>query len=223
VLIAGDDEDPDLRPGVGLDLGPDWTTRPLGRPRLAFVRTPVWEHTGAITRDAFAGLCERWGDLVQEVKLPPAFERAHDWHKILMESDLANSLGALYNSGRDRMSDTLREMIERGQTYKAMDYSRARDGIFELNRQLDRIFASHDAILTPATSNAAPAGLAFTGSPMFCTLWTFCGVPAISLPILAGEAGMPMGAQLVARKGADARLLELARGLMIRERRAPGR
>jgi Asp-tRNA(Asn)/Glu-tRNA(Gln) amidotransferase A subunit family amidase len=120
------------------------------------------------------------------------------------------------------MSDTLREMIERGQTYKAMDYSRARDGIFELNRQLDRIFASHDAILTPATGNAAPAGLAFTGSPMFCTLWTFCGVPAISLPILAGEGGMPMGAQLVARKGADARLLELARGLMLRESRTPG-
>ena len=101
-LIIGDDKDPDVRPGVGLDLGPDWTTRPLGRPRLAFVRSPVWEHTAAITRDAFAGLNERWSDLVQEVELPPAFERAHEWHKILMESDLANSLGALYDSGKDR-------------------------------------------------------------------------------------------------------------------------
>lgn len=222
-LIAGDDQDPDVRPGVELDLGSDWTTRPLGRPRLAFVRTPVWEHTDAITRDAFVGLNERWSDLVQEVELPAAFEQAHEWHKILMESDLASNLGALYDSGKDRMSDTLREMIERGQTYRAMDYSRARDGIFELNRELDRIFARHDAILTPATGNAAPTGLTFTGSPMFCTIWTFCGVPAISLPILAGEAGMPMGAQLVTRKGADARLLELARGLMLRERRAPGR
>ncbi|MGH7377343.1 MAG: amidase, partial [Candidatus Methylomirabilales bacterium] len=50
-----------------------------------------------------------------------------------------------------------------------------------------------------------------TGSPIFCTIWTFCGVPAVSLPILRGATGMPMGAQVVGRKGEDAGLLRTAR------------
>mgnify|MGYP003542023678 CR=1 FL=1 len=48
------------------------------------------------------------------------------------------------------------------------------------------------------------------------------GVPAISLPLLQGEDGMPMGAQLVGRKGHDARLLGVARWLVERERRHGG-
>ncbi len=50
-----------------------------------------------------------------------------------------------------------------------------------------------------------------TGSPIFCTIWAFCGVPTVSLPILRGATGMPMGAQVVGRKGEDARLLRTAR------------
>jgi Asp-tRNA(Asn)/Glu-tRNA(Gln) amidotransferase A subunit family amidase len=116
-------------------------------------------------------------------------------------------------------------MIERGQRSLAVEYSRARDGIVELNRALEPIFAECDAILTPATQGAAPLGLAFTGSPMFCTIWTLCGVPAISVPILKGEDGMPMGAQLVGPRGSDARLLAFARWLVDSgsARHAPGR
>ncbi|MEE8623111.1 MAG: amidase, partial [Alphaproteobacteria bacterium] len=46
------------------------------------------------------------------------------------------------------------------------------------------------------------------------TIWTLCGTPAISLPILQGASGMPLGAQLVAAKGDDARLLRTARWLV---------
>jgi Asp-tRNA(Asn)/Glu-tRNA(Gln) amidotransferase A subunit family amidase len=50
-----------------------------------------------------------------------------------------------------------------------------------------------------------------TGSPIFCTIWAFCEVPTVSVPILRGATGMPMEAQLVGRKGDDARLLRTAR------------
>ena len=49
---------------------------------------------------------------------------------------------------------------------------------------------------------------------MFCTLWTFCGMPSINLPLLRAENGLPVGVQLVGRKGDDARLLRTARWLM---------
>ena len=38
----------------------------------------------------------------------------------------------------------------------------------------------------------APEGLESTGDASFCTLWSFCGVPAISLPLLEGPNGLPV-------------------------------
>ena len=45
------------------------------------------------------------------------------------------------------------------------------------------------------------------------TPWTFCGVPAITLPLLQGSDGLPIGVQLVGPRGDDARLLRTARWL----------
>ena len=83
-----------------------------------------------------------------------------------------------------------------------------------LNAILDEVFLQSDAILTPATTGEAPRGLQSTGSPIFCTIWTFCGTPAVTLPLLTGDAGLPIGVQLVGEKGDDARLLRTARWLI---------
>jgi Asp-tRNA(Asn)/Glu-tRNA(Gln) amidotransferase A subunit family amidase len=58
-----------------------------------------------------------------------------------------------------------------------------------------------------------------TGDPAFCTLWTLTGLPALSLPLLAGENGLPLGVQLVGPPGRDGRLLRTATALveMLRE------
>jgi aspartyl-tRNA(Asn)/glutamyl-tRNA(Gln) amidotransferase subunit A len=37
-----------------------------------------------------------------------------------------------------------------------------------------------------------------------------CGTPAISLPLLQGSHGLPIGVQLVGRRGDDARLVRTA-------------
>jgi Asp-tRNA(Asn)/Glu-tRNA(Gln) amidotransferase A subunit family amidase len=105
-------------------------------------------------------------------------------------------------------------MIERGQKVLAVDYNRAVSQIPVLNRALDKVFDWHDAILTPATTGEAPVGLESTGSPIFCTIWTLSGMPAITLPILQGSHGLPLGVQLVGSKGDDARLLRTARWLV---------
>jgi Asp-tRNA(Asn)/Glu-tRNA(Gln) amidotransferase A subunit family amidase len=76
------------------------------------------------------------------------------------------------------------------------------------------VFDEFDAILTPAAPGEAPRGLASTGNPVFCTTWTYLGVPAVTLPLLRSEAGLPLGVQLVGRRGNDARLLRTARWLV---------
>jgi Asp-tRNA(Asn)/Glu-tRNA(Gln) amidotransferase A subunit family amidase len=78
---------------------------------------------------------------------------------------------------------------------------------------LGRIFDRYDAILTPSAVGAAPRGLQSTGDPMFCTLWTFAGMPALNLPLMQGANGLPLGVQLVGPRHDDARLLRTARWL----------
>jgi Asp-tRNA(Asn)/Glu-tRNA(Gln) amidotransferase A subunit family amidase len=112
--------------------------------------------------------------------------------------------------------------MERGRRYTAVDYAAAVAAIPALNAALEPLFDEFDAILTPAAPGEAPQGLASTGNPIFCTPWTYLGTPAVTLPLLASPAGMPIGVQLVARRGNDARLLRTARWL-VRTLRADAR
>ena len=189
---------------------------PPAKPRLAFVKTPIWPNAEPDTQEAFTALAERLSDCVSEVALPDWAGDGLEWHRIIMESDLARSFHREYDTGRDRLSARLRGMIESGQAHRAVDYNNARDRAGDLGRALDEIFADYDAILTPATTGTAPHGLAQTGSPMFCTLWTLCGVPAITLPLLKGANGLPLGVQLVGARADDGRLLRTARWLVSR-------
>lgn len=214
-LIGFDQNDPDTRA----------LARPLLRetamreapvpPTLAFVRTPMWKLADAQCQAAFAGLAARLGERVEEHKLPVAFKDAWKWHRTIMEADLAKNFEPEYRRGRDKLSEALRGQIERGRRVRALDYNKALDQIPALNGTLNQLFdRGYDAILTPATAGTAPRGLTSTGSPAFCTLWTLCGLPAITLPLLQGADGLPLGVQLVGPHGDDARLLRSARWLM---------
>jgi Asp-tRNA(Asn)/Glu-tRNA(Gln) amidotransferase A subunit family amidase len=182
-------------------------------PRLAFVRTHLWDRLDADAAKAFENLADRFPGIVAEVVLPDWTAKGLDWHRTILEADLARSFTAEYEQGRDRLSPVLREMIERGQTHRAVDYNDALDGATRLHDAIAAVLRSYDAILTPGTTGTAPRGLESTGSPMFCTLWTLGGVPAVSLPLLKGQNGLPLGIQLVGRRGDDARLLRTARWL----------
>jgi len=228
-LIGYDELDPDTRPRPKPRLVEMASSEPPVTPRLAFVKTPVWEQAEETTREAFAELNEHINeaamaaesmatkmteDAVQELELPPLFDEALGWHADIMDADLAKSYAREYDTGRDKLSKKLCAMIERGQKILAVDYNRAVDGIELLNSLLPAIFAQCDAIITPATAGTAPKGLESTGSPAFCTIWTMCGTPAVTLPLMQGEDGLPLGVQLVGPKGEDARLLRTARWLV---------
>jgi Asp-tRNA(Asn)/Glu-tRNA(Gln) amidotransferase A subunit family amidase len=213
-LMAFDDRDPDLRPRTRPNLIDTATQEPLMTPRLAFVKTPAWDQADEDVQGAFAELEEFLGDRVEELDLSELLENAIDWHRAIMEADLAKNFRREYERGKNSLSETLQEMIERGQQCLAMDYNYAQEHIPALNSELDEILMEYDAIITPATTGEAPLGLESTGSPVFCTPWSLCGVPSISVPILQGSNGMPIGVQMISNKHDDARLLRTANWLL---------
>ena len=213
-LVGFDEEDPDTRAVARPPLAAVAASEPPLPPRLAFVRSPAWEHAEPATREAFAELVEALGEAVAEVELGASFARAVEMHRTIMEVEMAHNLHRDYEKGGDRLSAVLRKLIERGRGHAAVDYAAAVAGIPLLNGALDPVFDEFDAIVTPAAPGEAPHGLETTGDPIFCTLWTYLGTPAVTVPLLRSPAGMPLGVQLVGRRDGDARLLRTARWLV---------
>ncbi len=213
-VIAGHDPaDPATRPMAHPRLRQTALSEPPVKPSFALVKGPTWDAADADTKEGLTELREFLGDDCDEIPLPSAFEGAHDLLRVLMVAGFAKNLGPYYEKGPDQLSDVMREAIEEGRKVLAVDYNLAAEWIEVLNAGLAEIFARYDAILTPAAVGEAPQGLSSTGDPTFCTLWTLCGTPAITLPLLQGGAGMPIGLQVVGARGDDARLLRSARWL----------
>lgn len=212
-LMRFDERDSDMRLRARPDLVGICAGEPPIPPHFAFVKTPAWDQADEDTKSGFAELINFLGDRVEEIDLTDILQDSIELHRTIMEADLARSFRREYERGRERLSPTLCEMIERGRQCLATDYNEALERIPGLNRALDEILVEHDAIVTPAATGEAPIGLESTGSPVFCTPWSLCGVPSISLPILQGAHGMPVGVQLVSAKGDDARLLRTAHWL----------
>jgi len=213
-LAGFDQEDPDTRPVARPPFAAVAASEPPLPPSFAFVRSPVWEQAERTTREAFDELVASLGDTVSEVELGPSFGSAVDWHRTIMEVEMAYNLHRDYKKAGDQLSEPLRKLIERGRTFSAVDYLAAVGGIAPLNAAVDSIFDEYDAIVTPAAPGEAPRGLGSTGNPVFSSLWTYLGTPAVTLPLMQSEVGMPLGVQLVGRRGNDARLLRTARWLV---------
>ena len=215
-LTAYDDRDPDMTLRGRTRLAETAAEEPPVTPAIGFVKTAVWNQAEESTKEAFAEMAEFLGEGCDEVTLPGPFDNAVELHRTIMCADLAKSFAGYYERGKDQLSETLRGMIEEGQKTTAVDYNRAVEWRGVLNAGLEEVFERYDAILTPATAGEAPKGIETTGNPVFCTLWTYCGVPAITMPLMVGPEGLPLGVQLVGRLGDDARLLRTARWLASR-------
>jgi Asp-tRNA(Asn)/Glu-tRNA(Gln) amidotransferase A subunit family amidase len=213
-LVGIDEEDPDTRPVSRPPFAAVAASEPPLPPRFAFVKSPVWDQAETATREAFEALVDTLGESVSEIGLSGGFVRAIDLHRTVMEVEMAHNLHRDNEKFGGQLSAKLRQLIERGRDHRGIDYLAAVAGAAPLNATLDELFNEYDAILTPAAPGEAPLGLESTGNPIFCTIWTFLGTPAISLPLLQSEAGLPLGVQLVGRRGDDARLLRTARWLV---------
>ncbi|MCX5496195.1 amidase [Kaistia dalseonensis] len=212
VVEAIGGEDPLDEQSLGLSTaGLVEATSPInGRPRLAFIRSPYWLRTDPTTRAGLEALVESLDGAIDIVDLPPAFDAAADILSMIMAAGIAQTYREDFDKARPLMADVLVRIIEDGQRVSAtafLDAWAARD---TLRCLFDQIIAPYDAALTPSAIGVAPLRSDGTGDPIFASLWTLLGVPAISLPLLQGAHGLPLGVQLVSGTRQDRRLLSTA-------------
>lgn len=213
-LSAYDPRDGDMvsTPKAALSSGLDV---PIDRaPRFAFVLSPAGAVPEPEAAEAYQAYAASFGGRAEVVvtDLPSDFDGALRLQQIVQFSDIAKNYGAMADANPQLMSEKLKEVIAEGRSFKAADIAAARAERDPLYDALRPLLVNYDAILTPAATGPAPKGLSSTGSPQFNALWTYLGMPAISLPLLQ-VGGLPLGVQLVGARGDDARLLRVAKWL----------
>ncbi len=213
-LFGYDADDPATTLAAAPRLAEAAAAKPPVRPTFAFVKQPAWEIAAPEMQEGFAELCEVLGETCDEVELPGHFADAMNFCSLVQTAELAKSYYHYERRGRDQLSEDMQQTIDAGRRILAHDYMAALDWPRILNGALEAVFNRYDAIITPAAPGPAPEGLGSTGNPAFNGTWTFCGMPAVSLPLLQAESGLPMGVQLVGQRGNDGRLLRTARWLV---------
>jgi Asp-tRNA(Asn)/Glu-tRNA(Gln) amidotransferase A subunit family amidase len=113
-----------------------------------------------------------------------------------------------FNEYGDRLHD-LAALVRDGLQIPVERYDEARRYISESKARIAERYKVTPVILAPAATGPAPLGLASTGDARMNAPWTALGTPAISVPMPVGK-GLPLGLQLTADHGQDARVLRTA-------------
>jgi Asp-tRNA(Asn)/Glu-tRNA(Gln) amidotransferase A subunit family amidase len=113
-----------------------------------------------------------------------------------------------FNEHGSRLAD-LADLVREGLQIPVERYDEARRYIAECRTRLVELYKATPVILVPAATGPAPLGLASTGDPRMNAPWTALGTPAISIPMPV-QNGLPLGLQLTAEHGQDARVIRTA-------------
>jgi len=213
-LMARSVEDIALLRDILLGADPKPLPAEAAKPRIGFCRTPLWDNTESTTQrlleDAASQLA-RAGAAVKDAVLPPGFTRIPDAHRAVSSFEFTRNFTWEIEQHWNEISETLRNgRLKDGMATSLERYREAREFLAACRYTLDQFFENYDVLLTPAAAGEAPVGLHSTGYTGFCTIWTSTHVPAVTLPVLRGPNGLPVGAQLIARRDRDRELFAFA-------------
>ena len=186
---------------------------PLYEPKFIFYKTKNWKNIDKESQKSFEYFIETFKKNIEVFDTPSYFDDIPKYHKIIHETDMANNFQVYYKKSKKKLSKEMVSAIERGLKYSAKDYVEAIDFMKRSYESFKEVFEDYHGVLSPSTTGVAPKGLKSTGSPEFCTTWSYMGLPSISLPLLTGADNLPLGLQLIGDKLDDLRFLGVANWL----------
>ena len=207
-IVKGSEDGGPLADGIG---------RP---PRIGICRTHHWNEAGPESTAAMEDAAENLAKLgaeTSECVLPDHFSNLAQSHTTILCAGLARSMQEIHQKHGNQISEQLHTMLDDGAATSAADLIEASANADRCMMEFASVTAEFDVLLTPSAPGEAPSGWA-TGNPIFQIVWTLLQVPCLTLPWTTGPNGLPVGIQLVGRKGDDDRVLQIAKWLEGRRR-----
>ena len=196
-----------------------------GRPELLLPSDVPTPRIGVVTQD-FAGApdasgaealriatraAEKAGAAVRALDLPGIFAEAWRAQPVVQEFEAHRALAWEYGEQYAAMAPLLRARLDESKDTTPAAYDAAIETAHRARQALETVFDDIDVLLTLSAPGAAPKGLGSTGDARYNRLWTLMGVPCANVPAFVAEGNLPVGVQVIARYGADAKALAAAR------------
>lgn len=147
---------------------------------------------------------------MHEVVLSGPFDRVLDAQAMVNLYEARRSLSYERINHREQISQVLTARFEQGENLKLYDYLAAQAVLSECRERLAEVFEHVDVLIEPSATGEAPRGLENAGDSAFNRMWTALHVPCVSLPVLRGASGLPLGLQVIGPVNSDKITLQLA-------------
>jgi Asp-tRNA(Asn)/Glu-tRNA(Gln) amidotransferase A subunit family amidase len=181
------------------------------RPRLACLTTPydtLAAPAALAARDDAAIRRAAAGAEVRALALPASFGGLSAIHRRIVSVEASRAFARYATGHPDKLSPALTEFIALGRSNES-GFAEAQEIAAAARAELDTLMDGLDGVILPAATGEAPEGLTSTGDATFSLFLSLLGPPCLTLPVGKGAAGLPIGVQLVGRRGADEGLLAL--------------
>jgi len=194
---------PELLPGAAI------TSPRIGVVMQEFAGEP--DSAGAEAMRIAAAAAERAGASVRALKLPEIVAEAWRIHPTIQDFEAHHSFAWEYRENYDAMPPLLRGRLDESRDIAPAAYDAARAITIRARAALAQVFEDVDILLTLSAPGVAPNGLSSTGDPRYNRLWTLMGNPCVNGPAYVADGRLPVGVQVIAGYGDDARALAAAR------------
>lgn len=169
-------------------------------PNVAPAMAEAFQHALARLREA--------GAVVRSIDIAGMLAQVAEAAETVMFFEGARVHEERYRTYGDQLADVA-DVVRVGLRISSRQYEDAQESLAEERIRMAGIFEETPIVLTPAATGPAPVGLKSTGDPGMNAPWTALGTPAISVPMPVPE-GLPLGVQLTADRGQDAKVLRAA-------------
>ena len=205
-------EDAHLMLGALTDTEKQWKV-PEKPPRIGVLRGYFKENAQEQVWKGYMETKEKlWGEGAElvDVELPESFKLVPDVHRVIMAVEVAAVHEDQLRSHWDQYGEYIRGFIMSGLLVPATAYLRAQRLRGEIIEDMVKLIKDYDCLISPSTTDTAPEGLEWTGSPAFNAPWSLTGLPSVTVPSGVAENGLPLGLQLIGNPYTEWRLLETA-------------
>jgi Asp-tRNA(Asn)/Glu-tRNA(Gln) amidotransferase A subunit family amidase len=198
-----------------------------GRPELDAAAAELKGLRIGVTRQEFAGPAEpgsqealarfieiatEAGARMVELETPPALAGAFQAHGPLQDWEAAQALAWEYAFHRDAIAPKTRTYLDRARAATPASYDEARRLSRRGRDEARGFFGKVDIVVSYGAPGEAPATMDTTGDSTFNRLWTLLGAPCLTIPLVRGSRGLPVGIQFIAGFGADEHVIAVAKG-----------
>lgn len=178
--------------------------------KIGIVKHPKWDLASPVAKEIFEQWCQNLKNVrmdVEEAVLPHFCDTIHATHQCIYDKSLAYYFKDEY-AKNELMSPIFYDIIQEGNTISKDQYQQALQKQSKETREFDTWMESYDILLTLATADEAPIGLTTPDTDDANLIWTYLGLPVVTLPVLKGANGLPIGVSAIAKKYNDKLLLD---------------